>query len=71
MVLARFLLGIPVSTTHVISSAIMGIGATKRLSVVRWGIAGRIVLAWVVTIPACIALGLAIYYLLHFITGMR
>ena len=64
-------LGIPVSTTHVISSAILGVGATKRLSAVRWGIAGHIVVAWVVTIPACIALGWAIYYLLHLTTGMR
>lgn len=64
-------LGIPVSTTHVISSAILGVGATKRLSAVRWGIAGRIVVAWVVTIPACIVLGWVIYYLLHLITGMR
>jgi len=50
-------LGIPVSTTHVISSAILGVGATKSLSAVRWGIAGRIVSAWVVTIPACVILG--------------
>ncbi len=64
-------LGIPVSTTHVISSAILGIGATKRLSAVRWGIAGRIVMAWVLTIPACIVLSWAIYFLLHLITGMR
>jgi PiT family inorganic phosphate transporter len=64
-------LGIPVSTTHVISSAILGVGATKRVSAVRWGIAGRIVLAWVVTIPACIAISWAIYHLLHLITGVR
>ncbi|HZR44541.1 MAG TPA: anion permease [Ktedonobacteraceae bacterium] len=64
-------LGIPVSTTHVISSAILGVGATKRLSAVRWGVAERIVLAWVLTIPACIALGWIIYYLLHLTTGMR
>ncbi len=43
--------GIPVSTTHVISSAIMGVGATKRLSAVRWGIVGNIVWAWVLTLP--------------------
>jgi PiT family inorganic phosphate transporter len=43
--------GIPVSTTHVISSAIMGVGATKRLSAVRWGIVGDIVWAWVLTLP--------------------
>src|SRR5437868_5890954 len=64
-------LGIPVSTTHVISSAILGVGATKRLSAVRWGIAGRIVVAWVLTIPVCIVLGWAIYYLLHLITSLR
>jgi inorganic phosphate transporter, PiT family len=64
-------LGIPVSTTHVISSAILGVGATKRLSAVRWGIAGRIVVAWVVTIPSCIVLGWATYYLLHLMTGVR
>jgi inorganic phosphate transporter, PiT family len=44
--------GMPVSTTHVISTAIMGSGATRRLSAVRWGIAGRIVWAWILTIPA-------------------
>lgn len=43
--------GIPVSTTHTITGAIMGVGSSRRLSAVRWGIAGRVVLAWVVTIP--------------------
>jgi PiT family inorganic phosphate transporter len=45
-------LGIPVSTTHTITGAILGVGATRRLSAVRWGVAGRIVWAWVLTIPA-------------------
>ena len=49
--------GIPVSTTHCISSSIMGVGATKRLSAVRWGVAGNIVMAWILTFPACAALG--------------
>lgn len=44
-------LGIPVSTTHVISACIMGVGASKRLSAVRWGVAGNILMAWVLTIP--------------------
>jgi PiT family inorganic phosphate transporter len=44
--------GIPVSTTHVISSAIMGVGSSERLSAVRWGVAGNIIVAWVLTIPA-------------------
>jgi len=50
-------LGIPVSTTHCISSSIMGVGATSRLSAVRWGIAGNIVTAWVITFPICGAIG--------------
>jgi PiT family inorganic phosphate transporter len=51
--------GIPVSTTHAITGAIVGVGATRRLSAVRWGVAGRIVWAWVLTIPAAAALGMA------------
>jgi len=51
------LLGIPVSTTHCATSAIMGVGATKRLSAVRWGIAGNIVTAWILTFPICGGLG--------------
>ncbi|MDO8562617.1 MAG: inorganic phosphate transporter [Candidatus Limnocylindria bacterium] len=50
-------LGIPISTTHAISGAILGVGATRRLSAVRWGIAGRIVSAWVLTIPGCFLFG--------------
>jgi PiT family inorganic phosphate transporter len=45
-------LGIPVSTTHTITGAISGVGATQRISSVRWGVAGRIVWAWILTIPA-------------------
>ncbi len=54
-------MGIPVSTTHTITGAIVGVGATKRLSAVRWGIAGTIVWAWVLTIP-CSALIAAIFW---------
>ncbi len=50
-------LGIPVSTTHAIGSAIMGVGATKRFSAVRWGVAGQVVAAWVLTWPSCAVLG--------------
>jgi PiT family inorganic phosphate transporter len=46
------LTGTPVSTTHTITGAIVGVGATRRLSAVKWGVAGRIVWAWVLTIPA-------------------
>ncbi|MFC2035259.1 anion permease [Chloroflexota bacterium] len=58
------LLGIPVSTTHVASSSIMGIGATKRLSAVRWGVAGNIVTAWILTFPICGVLGYLLAWLL-------
>ena len=49
--------GIPVSTTHCVSSSIMGVGATRRLSAVRWGVAGNIVAAWILTFPICGGLG--------------
>ncbi len=54
--------GIPVSTTHTITGAIMGVGATKRLSGVRWGLAGNIIGAWVLTIPASAVVGALAYY---------
>ncbi len=50
-------LGIPVSTTHTIGSAIMGVGSTRRLSAVRWGVAYNIVVAWILTFPICFGLG--------------
>ena len=58
-------IGLPLSTTHVISSTIMGVGASKRFSAVRWGIGGNIVLAWVLTIPACVILAWVICKALH------
>ena len=57
-------LGIPVSTTHTITGAIVGVGATQRLSAVRWGIAGRIVWAWLLTIPAAATISAISYHLL-------
>ena len=61
--------GIPVSTTHVITGAIVGVGATMKLSSVRWGIAGRILWAWVLTIPAAAGVAIAMWYVL-FALGM-
>ncbi len=61
-------LGIPVSTTHTITGAIVGVGAARRASAVRWGIAGRIVIAWVVTLPAA-ALVAALFYWLVGLVG--
>jgi PiT family inorganic phosphate transporter len=57
--------GIPVSTTHTITGAIVGVGATRRLSAVRWNIAGRIVWAWFLTIPAAFAISAVCYLLLR------
>ena len=60
-------LGVPVSTTHTIAGAIIGVGASRRLSAVRWGVARRIVWAWVLTIPASAAMSAATYYALSLI----
>jgi PiT family inorganic phosphate transporter len=57
--------GIPVSTTHTIAGAIVGVGSTRRLSAVRWGVAGRVVWAWILTIPAAGLVGAATF------TGLR
>jgi PiT family inorganic phosphate transporter len=57
--------GAPISTTHTITSAIMGVGATKRLSAVRWGVAGNIVSAWIFTIPCAALMAGLVYGVLH------
>jgi PiT family inorganic phosphate transporter len=56
-------LGVPVSTTHTITGAIMGVGSLKRLSAVRWGVGGSIMTAWLLTIPAAAAISAAFYWL--------
>ena len=61
VILASSHFGYPLSTTHTISGAVMGAGAAKRLSAVRWGVAGNIVRAWIVTIPAAGAIGALVY----------
>ncbi len=60
-------IGLPLSTTHVISSTIMGVGASKRLSAVKWGIGGNIILAWIITLPACSLLAWLICKVLNLI----
>jgi PiT family inorganic phosphate transporter len=62
--------GVPVSTTHAITGAIVGVGATRRLSAVRWGVAGQIVWAWLLTIPAAFLIAAATYTVLR-IGGAR
>jgi PiT family inorganic phosphate transporter len=57
-------LGIPVSTTHTITGAIIGVGAARRVSAVRWGLAGNIVIAWIVTLPAAAVVSALVYFAL-------
>jgi PiT family inorganic phosphate transporter len=57
--------GIPVSTTHTITGAIVGVGATQRLSAVRWGVAGKIVWAWILTIPASAAVAATLFWVIR------
>jgi PiT family inorganic phosphate transporter len=61
--------GMPVSTTHIISTAIMGVGAVERLSAVRWGVAGNIIVAWILTIPAAAAVAGVCYIVLNAAIG--
>jgi PiT family inorganic phosphate transporter len=58
-------LGLPISTTHTITSAIIGVGATKKFSAVRWGVASNIVAAWILTLPATAVIAAVIYELLQ------
>jgi PiT family inorganic phosphate transporter len=65
VMLAASLLGWPVSTAQVVSSAIVGVGAAERISKVRWGIAGEILAAWLLTIPATALLASAVYWVME------
>jgi PiT family inorganic phosphate transporter len=66
-VIANTLAGIPVSTTHTITGSIMGVGATRRLSAVRWGVAANIMTAWFLTIPAAMIISGLIYWIITLI----
>jgi inorganic phosphate transporter, PiT family len=63
-IIGSSLAGIPVSTTHTITGSIMGVGMTRRLSAVRWGIAGKIAVAWVLTIPGTIVISAGVYWVI-------
>jgi PiT family inorganic phosphate transporter len=65
------LFGIPVSTTHAIAGSIMGVGATKRLSAVRWGVGKRMVYAWIITIPASAAIASFVLFIIKMITNSQ
>ena len=69
MIATATVFAVPVSTTHITTTSIMGVGSTRRLSAVRWGIAGNIVVAWVVTLPAAGAVAAVAYFLTHFVAG--
>ncbi len=69
MVTTATVFAVPVSTTHITTTSIMGVGATRRLSAVRWGVAGNIVVAWVLTLPAAGAVAAGVYYVVHAIVG--
>ena len=64
IIISASTLGIPLSTTHVISTSIMGVGSTLRLSAVKWGVVNNIVTAWILTIPVCMALAGFIYFVI-------
>jgi len=57
--------GIPVSTTHTITGAIIGVGATTKLSAIRWGVAYKVIWAWLLTIPGTTLIAFSIWYLIH------
>jgi phosphate/sulfate permease len=69
MITTATVFAVPLSTTHITTTSIMGVGATRRLSAVRWGVAGNIVLAWVVTLPAAGIVAALAYYLTHFVVS--
>ncbi|MGH7238654.1 MAG: inorganic phosphate transporter, partial [Candidatus Saccharimonadales bacterium] len=69
VILISSALGYPLSTTHVMSSSIMGAGAAKRLSAVRWGVAKNIVIAWILTLPCAAVVSAAAYELVRFVGG--
>ena len=69
MVTTATVFAVPVSTTHITTTSIMGVGATRRLSAVRWGVAGNIVVAWVVTLPASGAVAALAYKVTDFFVG--
>ncbi|WP_030694178.1 inorganic phosphate transporter [Streptomyces globisporus] len=69
MFVTAYIFKAPISTTHVITSAIMGVGATKRVNAVRWGVAKNIVMGWFITMPAAALVAAASYYLVQLIFG--
>jgi phosphate/sulfate permease len=69
MIATATVLAVPVSTTHITTASIMGVGSTRRFSAVRWGVAGNIAVAWVLTLPAAGLVAAAAYFLTHLLAG--
>ena len=69
MVTTATVFAVPVSTTHITTTSIMGVGATRRLSAVRWGVAGNIVVAWIVTLPAAAAVAALAFFITNAVIG--
>ena len=69
MITTATVFAVPVSTTHITTTSIMGVGATRRLSAVRWGVASNIVVAWIVTLPAAGAVAALAYFVTHLAVG--
>jgi len=69
MITTATVFAVPVSTTHVITTSIMGVGSTRRFSAVRWGVAGNIVAAWVLTLPAAGGVAAVAYFITHALVG--
>ena len=59
----------PISTTHVITSSVMGVGATRKFSAVRWGVAGNILVAWILTLPTAALVAAAVFEVAHVFVG--
>ena len=66
---ATEIFGIPVSTTHTITGSIIGVGVTKRVSAVRWGVTINLLWAWILTIPVSAVLAMIVFYLIRLVTG--
>jgi PiT family inorganic phosphate transporter len=69
MIATATVFAVPVSTTHITTASIMGVGSTRRFSAVRWGIAGNIVTAWVLTLPAAGLVAAVAYFITHLLVG--
>jgi PiT family inorganic phosphate transporter len=67
LAMTTFIKGIPISTTHTITGAIVGVGSLKRFSAVRWGVAGRVVWAWIMTIPCAASVAVLAWWLIHLV----